>query len=178
MTRPLAAIYDLGMRNILGLLLVFTGAAGCVRVSDSNSSPVLIGMNETRSAAASKPDPAGDTQPSITGLSRAHWPEYTYVIGSPEVEHQPLYRSSWALMADASPLQRGEYPSIENADAAPSGRGSREQRYEALLLPVQGLADVLFMPVRAWEQSPITPIRGHVPPVQRTPRKPAQQHQP
>lgn len=160
MRRPLS--------STLALTVVFAGA-GCV--STANDQPVSS-SGELLGAARPVPEPPTYTvpdAPSLSGLSRAHWERTDFIVSPREVEHFPTYRSEPALLARASDVQRGEYPTAPTAGQSVTGDSYNVQALEAVLMPLQAVADLALLLPRLVFTPPNSPVAGPLAPIDRVP---------
>ncbi len=152
---------------VIAALLLPLAGTGCVtpRNDDqtlSDGTPLVHDPVLSGSAAISQPD-----EPSLSGLDRSHWPQTSYSVPPRDVVHQPVYRSRPILLASRSAIQRGEYPTPENASESISDGTRATQALEAVLAPLQAMADVVLMVPRVVLLPPTSPARGPTVPSQR-----------
>lgn len=154
-------------------MLTMLAGAGCV--APQNDSPAFSDgtVLESMKPLPTEPTYTKADEPSITTLDRSAWPATEYSVSQRDTVHQPTYRSKQVSLTHASAVQRGEYPTAETAGENVTGDSGGDQALEAVLAPLQALADVVLMIPRAFVNKPTAPVRGPTVPVERIPPKPA-----
>lgn len=157
---------------MLTMLAAGGGGSGCV--APQNDSPAFSDgtVMESMKPLPTEPTYTKPDEPSITTLDRSAWPVTEYTVAQRDTVHQPTYRSKQVSLTHASAIQRGEYPTAETAGENVTGNSGGDQALEAVLAPLQAVADVVLMIPRAFVNKPTAPVRGPTVPVDRIPPKP------
>lgn len=162
----------------LPLLLATTAGAlctGCIHVSTANDQAIHSDGAVMPSALPPSDTPTYTTPdaPSLTGLDRSAWPVTFFTVAQRDVEHQTLYRSRPISYTHTSAVQRGEYPTAENAGEDVTNGSRQDQALEGLVAPINAAGEVVMLIPRAIMARPTTPARGPTSPVERVPRSSA-----
>lgn len=103
--------------------------------------------------------PATSDDPSLLGLSRAHWPAKTFLIPAGDTTHHPTYTEHWGGYA-LTPTQRRERLTPETADIVHHPHNARAQVAAGFLAPIHAAGEAVMMPVRALSTPPLTMVRS------------------
>lgn len=138
------------MRTTPCLLLTLIPLAGCV---DQNARSVLGDSTPVESLAESPAVPSTftDDPPSLTSLSRDHWPATEVLVPVDGVGHRPTYRGQPPYALHRLPRQRGEFPTAETAldlDGHPSRVLGAENATETVAAPLGAAVDAVLIPPR------------------------------